>query len=140
MPQFIPYLAFNGNCKEAMHFYQKVFGGKITMMLSGAESPMADQVPKEYAHRIINARMVLKDGSTLMAGDAPAHMPFNGQHGVTIALIYDTEAAGEQVFKALCDGGKITMPWGPTFWAKQFGMVTDKFGTSWAINGEEIAF
>jgi PhnB protein len=26
------------------------------------------------------------------------------------------------------------MPFEPTFWAKKFGMVTDKFGTPWMIN------
>jgi PhnB protein len=30
------------------------------------------------------------------------------------------------------------MPLGRTFWAKTFGMVTDKFGVSWAVNGELI--
>ena len=30
------------------------------------------------------------------------------------------------------------MPLSPTFWAKTFGMVTDKFGVSWAVNGEPI--
>lgn len=140
MPHFIPYLAFDGNCQEAMHFYQRVFGGKITMMLSGADTPMADQIPKEHAHRIIHARLVLKDGGTLMAGDVPADMPHQMPCGITISLIYDTVAEAERVFNALGDAGKITMPWAPTFWAKQFGMVTDKYGTSWAINGEELKF
>jgi PhnB protein len=26
-------------------------------------------------------------------------------------------------------------PFEPTFWAKGAGMLTDKFGTSWSING-----
>jgi len=27
------------------------------------------------------------------------------------------------------------MPLGETFWAQAFGMVTDRFGTPWLING-----
>jgi PhnB protein len=30
------------------------------------------------------------------------------------------------------------MPLGPMFWARSAGMLTDKFGTPWAINGEVI--
>jgi len=32
----------------------------------------------------------------------------------------------------------VTRAFGPTFWAKRFGMVTDKFGCPWIINGERI--
>lgn len=32
------------------------------------------------------------------------------------------------------------MPLPPTFWAKTFGMLTDRFGVSRAVNGEPIAF
>ena len=43
----IPYLGFDGNCAEAMRYYEKVLGGKITVMMSGADSPIADQMAKE---------------------------------------------------------------------------------------------
>jgi len=65
MAQAIPYLAFNGHCSEAMRFYERVLGlgAKLEMMLSGAESPMAAQIPKEHAHRIVHARLRFDDGS-----------------------------------------------------------------------------
>ena len=40
------------------------------------------------------------------------------------------------MFKSLSEGGSVTMPFQPAFWAKSAGMVTDRFGTSWVINGE----
>jgi hypothetical protein len=40
----------------------------------------------------------------------------------------------------LSQGGQVTMPLAPAFWAKTFGMLTDHFGISWAVNGEPIAF
>jgi PhnB protein len=43
----------------------------------------------------------------------------------------------ERAFKALSDGGTITMPFGETFWAKRFGMCTDRFGIPWMINCEK---
>ena len=62
MPQPIAYLAFNGNCAEAMRFYERALGGKVEVMMSGADSPMAAQIPKEYAYRILHARLALSDG------------------------------------------------------------------------------
>jgi PhnB protein len=49
---------------------------------------------------------------------------------------YPTVAEAERVFRALADGGKVTMPQQPTMWARSCGMVTDRFGTPWIINGE----
>ena len=138
MAQAIPYLAFNGNCSEAMRCYERVLGlgAKLEMMLNGADSPMAAQIPKEHAHRILHARLRFDDGSYLYAGDTPVHMPYEGMKGVTITMSYSSTAEGEAVFKALSEGGTVIMPFQPTFWAKSAGMLTDRFGTSWNINGE----
>jgi len=134
--QPIPYLSFDGTCAEAMRFYERVLGGKIKSMMSGAESPMAAQIPKEFAHRILNAQLQLPGGSLLYGGNCPNHMPFESIKGVTIALNYATVEEAEAIFNALAEGGKVTMPFSPTFWAKKFGMLVDKYGVPWIINGE----
>lgn len=140
MAQAIPYLAFNGNCGEAMRFYERVLGlgATLEMMMSGADAPAAAQIPPDHAHRILHARLRFGDGSYIYAGDAPAQMPYEGIKGVTITMSYPSTAEAERVFNALADGGRITMPLGPMFWAKSAGMLTDRFGTPWAINGEVI--
>jgi PhnB protein len=137
MPQPIPYLAFNGNCADAMRFYAKVLGGKLYMLTFG-ESPMAEQTPKSARDQIMHARLALEENGSLYAGDSPPGMPYQGIHGVSIALNYDAVAQADRAFNALADGGKVTMALAPTFWAKRFGMVTDKFGCPWIINGEMI--
>ena len=138
MAQAIPYLAFNGDCSEAMRVYERVLGlgTKLEMMMSGADSPVAAQIPKEHAHRILHARLRFDDGSCIYACDAPLHIPYDGIKGVTITMSYPSTNESERVFKALSEGGKITMPLGPTFWAKSAGMLTDRFGIPWSINGE----
>jgi PhnB protein len=140
MAQAIPYLSFDGNCSEAMRFYERILGlgAKLEMMLSGADTPMAAQIPKEHAHRILHARLRFDDGSCIYAGDSCVDMPYDGIKGVTITMNYPSTAEAERVFKALSDDGKIAMPLGPMFWAKRAGMLIDKFGTPWAINGEVI--
>ena len=136
MPQPIAYLSFNGNCAEAMGFYEGALDGKIEMMMSGADSPMAAEIPKESAHRILHARLALRDGGFLYAGDAPLQSPYQGIHGVSITLNYDTVAEARKIFDGLAAGGKVTMAMQPSFWAKAFGMLVDKFGTPWIVNGE----
>jgi len=138
MTQAIAYLAFNGNCADAMRHYEKALGGKLEVLMSGAESPMADQIPKEFAHRILHARLALPGGGLLYAGDAPANVPYEGIKGVSIAVDYASVAEAEKVFNALADGGQVTMPMQPAFWAKRWGMLVDKFGTAWIVNGEPI--
>jgi len=138
MTQAIAYLGFDGNCADAMRFYEKALGGKLEVLMSGAESPMADQMPKEFAHRILHARLALPGGGLLYAGDAPANMPYEGIKGVSIAVDYASVAEAEKVFNALGAGGQVTMPMQSAFWAKRWGMLIDKFGTPWIVNGEPI--
>lgn len=134
--QPIPYLSFDGNCREAMNFYAQTFGGTIRLMMSGADSPMGGQIPSEFADRIINAQLEMPGGSMLYGGDAPAHIPYEAIKGVSITLNCSSVEEGESVFNALAAGGTVTMPYSPTFWAKKFGMLTDRFGVHWIINGE----
>lgn len=140
MPQPIPYLAFDGNCAEAVRFYEKTLNGKLEVLMSGADSPMAAQMPKEFAHRILHARLVLPGGGVLFAGDAPAHMPYEGIKGVSIALNYDTVDEARRIFDALCAGGQVTMPMQGAFWARAWGMCVDRYGTPWIVNGELLPF
>jgi PhnB protein len=136
MPHPIPYLAFNGNCAEAMQFYARVLGGKLEVMMRNADSPFAAQTPPEHQNRILHARLALPGQGALYAGDCPPNMPYQGIHGVGLALNFETVDEAKRVFNALGDGGNVTMELQPMFWAKIFGMLTDRFGTPWIINGE----
>ncbi|HEX7679900.1 MAG TPA: VOC family protein [Thermoanaerobaculia bacterium] len=134
MPQLNAYLSFNGNCTEAMRFYERTLGGKL-QLLTFAETPAAGQTPPADANKIMHAYLDLDGGQALMAADAPSHMKFEPMKGCALALSYGTAEEGRRIFEALGEGGKITMPYEATFWADGFGMVDDRFGTHWIING-----
>jgi len=134
MPQFDTYLFFDGNCAEAMRFYERTLGGKIEMMMTHAESPMRDQAPPGSADRIMHARLVI-DGRALMASDGMVGQSYEGMKNFSLSLAYPTAAEAQRVFNALAEGGKITMPLQKTFWAEAFGMLVDRFGTPWMVNG-----
>jgi PhnB protein len=134
MPQIDPYLVFNGNCADAMRFYEKTLGGKLEMM-THAQSPMADQAPPGSANRIMHARLDLP-GRVLMASDSMVGHPYEGMHGFSLSLHYPTAAEAKKVFETLADGGSVQMPLQKTFWAEAFGMLVDRFGTPWMVNVE----
>jgi PhnB protein len=134
---FVTYLSFDGRCEEAFKRYEKVFGGKILMMMRHADAPPGSGVPQnpEVANRIMHARLEA-GGRLLMGGDAPLQGPSKPQ-GFCVSVSVDNPTEAERIFGELSEGGTITMPIGETFWAQRFGMVTDKFGTPWMVNCEK---
>ena len=140
-----PYLSFRGNTREAFAFYAQALGGEIQAMLRFADMPpppagdsSGEGCAPPAGDGIMHACLALPGGALLMAGDVPPGMPFDGMQGVMLALQVDTVAQAEQAFAALLPGGQVTMPLAPSFWARSFGMLTDRFGVSWAISGEPL--
>jgi PhnB protein len=134
MPQLDSYLFFDGNCAEAMRFYERALGGKLEILMTHAQSPAAAQTPPGSANRIMHARLVI-DGRALMASDAMVGERYEGMKNFSLSLVYGTVAEAKRVFEVLAEGGKIKMPMQKTFWAEAFGMLVDRFGTPWMVNG-----
>jgi PhnB protein len=127
-----PYLFFDGNCEEAFTFYETLLGGKIVAMLPHEGTPAADSVPQEWRNKIIHACMDVA-GTMLMASDAPPGRSQKPQ-GFYVNIAVKSAPEAERIFRALEQGGKVTMAIAETFWAERFGMVVDRFGTPWMIN------
>ena len=134
-PKLDAYLFFDGNCAQAMRFYERVLGGKLQAMMTYAESPDPQHCPPGSKDRIMHAAIELDDQRMLMASDTPAGQPYQGMKGISLSLFYVTVKEAQRAFDALNEGGKVSMPMSPTFWADTFGMLTDRFGTSWMISG-----
>jgi PhnB protein len=134
MPVLDSYLFFNGNCAEAMRFYERTLGGKLERMMTYADSPEAEKCPPGSKDLIMHACLVL-DGRMLMASDSAPGYENKGMSGFGLSLNYPTAAEARRAFDALADGGTVTMPLAETFWTDIFGMVTDRFGTPWMVGG-----
>lgn len=130
--QINTYLNFNGNCQEAFAYYEKVLGGKITDKMNYAGTPAAAHATPEWQDKILHTRLVVGD-QVLMGSDAPPGYYLPPQ-GFSVSIVLDDIVEGERIFTALAEGGKVTMPWAETFWAKRFGMLVDRFGTPWLVN------
>lgn len=134
MPQLNAYLSFDGNCAEAMKFYARVLDAKLDALITYGQTPGDMPCPPSHSNRIMHAYLVHPDFS-LMAGDTPPGIPYQGINGAMMTLTYPTAVEARRVFDALAEGSQITMPLSETFWAELFGMVTDRYGTPWGING-----
>lgn len=134
MTKLNAYLSFDGNCAEAMKFYARVLGAKVEALITFGQAPGEPRPPASHAEKIMHAYLVHPEFE-LMAGDTPPGMAYKGIHGVMLALSFATIAEGRRVFDALAEGGTVTMPPGETFWADLFGMVIDRYGVPWGING-----
>jgi PhnB protein len=126
-----PYLSFKDNTREAMEFYQTVFGGKI--MMSTFKESNASQDPSED-NKIIHAVLETDSGITFMASDTPARMDYQVGTNYSMSLSGDNEVELQSYFQKLLTGGTVTMPLEKAPWGDTFGMLTDQFGVPWLVN------
>jgi PhnB protein len=134
MPVLDSYLFFNGNCAEAMRFYQRTLGGELERVMKYGDSPEPDKCPAGAQDLVMHACLRL-DGRALMASDSPPGYPHADMGGFALSLMYENPQDARRVFDALSQGGSVTMPMTKTFWAETFGMLTDRFGTAWMVGG-----
>jgi PhnB protein len=130
--QVNPYLFYDGNCEAALKFYQKVLGAEIEAMMPYEGAPADMQVPPEWKKKIMHAKVTV-DGEVIMAADAfPGN--FHQPQGFSVSLQVKDPLDAERRFKALAEGGNITMPFSKPFFSKGFGMCVDQFGIPWMVN------
>jgi PhnB protein len=132
MKEIGPYLAFNGNCREAMTFYQQCLGGELAVQSFG-DAGMDDQ--PESRDRVMHARLV-NGAAVLMASDSMPGSPHVEGTNVSLSLQCDSEDEVGRLYTALSEGGNAGMPPSDTFWGARFGMLTDRYGMHWMLNFE----
>ncbi len=138
MSQLDPYLFFDGDCAEAMRFYEKVLGGKLKTMMKQSDAPAGEGCPQGSPDAILHACVDIQ-GKLLMASDWMSDQPYGGKSGFSLALNYPTVKEARRIFDALAEGGKVIMPLDKTFWVEAFGMLVDKHGTPWMVGGGKQA-
>jgi PhnB protein len=126
-----PYLNFRDTAREAMTFYQEVFGGELT--LSTFAEYQASEDPAEQ-DKIMHSQLTTTQGLALMAADTPNGMDYKPGNNYSVSLSGDDETTLRGHWDKLSDAGTVVMPLDKAPWGDSFGMCIDKFGTSWLIN------
>ncbi|MCU1572620.1 MAG: 3-demethylubiquinone-9 3-methyltransferase [Micrococcaceae bacterium] len=126
-----PYLNFRDTAREAMTFYQEVFGGELT--LSTFAEYQASEDPAEQ-DKIMHSQLTTTQGLALMAADTPNGMDYKPGNNYSVSLSGDDETTLRGHWDKLSDAGTVVMPLDKAPWGDSFGMCIDKFGTSWLVN------
>lgn len=127
-----PYLHFGENCKEAMQYYQSVFGGKLEIMPIG-ESPAKEHFPVEIHNQILHASLINGDFH-LLASDMCGQGDLNQGNSVQMSLTCSSKEEIVMLYQQLSEGGKIIQSLEKQFWGSLFAMVIDKFGVRWMLS------
>ena len=136
MLNLTPFLLFDGNCAEAMAFYQSVLGGELTIT-KVSDTPMKHAMPAEKHNRVAHAR--LKGGAIEFSATDWLHPTRQPKQGNTVAMYINGGTYGElrKIFDSLAVGANKEllddlrdMPFG------SYGHLADKFGVHWFFQGE----
>ncbi len=129
MNSIIPYIAFPGTCREAMHFYAEILNGRITAMQSFAEAPM--DVPELIQDRIFNSELKAGGLTIKASDDLPTH-PVSQGSNMSLYVVFQDSMLKSEVFAKLSEGGQVLFPI-----TDNFGMLKDKFGIQWMVTHQE---
>ena len=125
-----PYIAFDGQAREAMEYYQQVFGGDLAINTFGefgaTDSPDADKV--------MHSLLETPSGYTVMGSDVPQGMEYNRGTNISVSLSGDDADELRGYWDKLADGGTVSVPLEKQMWGDEFGMCVDRFGIAWMVN------
>lgn len=132
------YLTFNGNCKEAFDFYQKVFNAEVLHSSTFAEMPTQEgqpPLPDDMKDKIMHITITIGD-AVLMGSDTGGEWgaKFKQGNNFSVSINADSKEQADQLFESLSEGGVVTMPIDKTFWGSYFGSCEDQFGVNWMVS------
>jgi PhnB protein len=130
--QINSYLTFNGNCREAMTFYQECLGGELSFQTIG-DSPLSGKMPKKMKDCILHATLT-KGNLTLMGSDMVSEQSLVKGNSVSLNLNCSSEKEIRACYKRLAAGGEAIHPLENSFWGALFGGLTDKYGNNWILS------
>jgi len=134
--QMNAYLSFRGECEAAFEFYAECLGGKVGEIFRYAGTPLAEQVPADWQNKVMHGSLAVGQ-HVLMGGDV-APDRYEKPKGFSLSLHINGTTEAERIFHLLAKDGTVVMPLEKTFWTARFGMLIDRFGVPWLINGEEL--
>lgn len=135
MKRLNPYIAFHGKTREALSFYQSVFGGELYVMTVGDCPPEVQSAfPAAMKEQAMHAQLEISPSFAIMGTDCNnPNGPAPSGTNISIAVDCSDQAQLETYYGKLAEGGSVDCPLGPAFWGGQFGMVTDKYGQDWLL-------
>ncbi|GAK39607.1 VOC family protein [Paenibacillus urinalis] len=131
-----PYIYLDGQCAEAIPFYEKVLQAKNLGVQTYGELPNSTEpMPEHLKNRVLHGALEM-DGNKILFSDSMYGQPFTLGDQVTIAITTTELDRLKGIYEGLADGGKVLMELQSTFFSPLYGMVRDKYGITWQLSGE----
>ena len=128
------FINFNGNCREAVDFYAKVFKSEVKNLMTYGQAPPN---PSSALNEADKDRIMYADvqigGLTVMFMDMPSDGPPAAGNNITPTISVEDKDEVRRLFTELKDGGEVYMELQQAFFSELYGMVKDKFGVIWQI-------
>ncbi len=132
------YINFNGNCREAVEFYARVFQtDEPQFMLYGDIHEAADFEQDEAAKKLVMHTNLVISGSKVMFSDVPPGVPFTLGNNISLTIVSKEESEIRSAYEKLKENGTVIMELQETFWSKCYANVADKYGINWQLSLEE---
>lgn len=127
----VAHLNFRGNARDALRFYQSVFGGDLQVVTY----EQAGQAAVARPHDVIWGQVTSPGGFAVMAFDVQPDRPWDP--GVNAFFLSVRSTSADEIrghWDRLIVGGEILQPLGPSMWAPLYGMAKDRFGITWVLD------
>lgn len=126
------YLIFNGNCAEAIEFYEEVFEAKNSGVMKFSDMPASENIEIHNPDLIMHAEIPIEGGKLLLS-DNPDFNTVIGDN-ITINFSSKDEEKVRRVWNNFLDrNSEVAMNLEESFIAPLFGHLTDPFGINWMI-------
>lgn len=125
-------LAFPGNAADVLAYYHGILGGELSIVRF-SETPSKDDVPVAYHDNVCWGALHSPYGSVNVMDPPPGRDANVGQNCLLAIEAHD-ETEGERIFTRLMENGDVFQAWGPSFFARKFGMGEDRFGIRWIVS------
>ena len=136
--QIVPTLNFGGNCREAIHMYEKAFHGKINCLMTygqaddPAYNPLLQENQKEY---IYHSELVLGNQRIIMSDHVD--IEFQTCYSNFLTIMFDTKEEVRQAYEVMKEGSKTISPMEATPYSSCRVVFVDQFGIRWGLMTEQ---
>lgn len=129
------YISFNGNCEEAVKFYQEVFEAKEPQIIRYSDIPAHPDypLPEEAKNYIMHTRLFICESEVMFSDNFPGQA-YKVGNNISLSIILNDLEKIKKFYENLKEGGEVEIELSKTQWSKCYGSVIDKFGMRWQLS------
>ncbi len=130
---------YDGNCRDAVTFYAKVFEQEVPSFLTYAEGEVllssVNQIPEKMKSRVMRTCLNIA-GTPVEFYDIPDTFGFFQGNNMVLNISCKDAKKAKKIFELLSENGAVDIPYTQIKDGRYYGMLEDKFHMHWMIKTE----